>query len=157
MGTFLTWYAHTMLELYRNLATKTVPLTVVGEMGMEFIDFDPAQLPLDYDITLDVHSETDEHKALGLEKAQLFVQFILESQLPVDYQKLLEWYGRELGVRRPEQFRMKMLPVGPENTAQAASANQMPALPGGTQQGGQQPQDTLRIAQEGGFAPQMTA
>ena len=147
MSEFLSDVCRNFLMLFKKFATKAAVVPVVDEMGKSFATISPDDIPDALDVMLDVTTLSDSARAQDAAIATEYVTFMMSSQLPIDYQKLSEWYGRKLGVERPEQFRAAA-PVGPENIqpgmgGQPGIPNQQPQMPQGmSQQMSQQPQQT---------------
>ena len=118
MATFLSWVAETKLRLYHRFGQLATAIKTMGPDGATFADVFPGALPTDFSFLLDVSAETDEAQAADVLKAEKFFTAMMTSQIPADHQKLIEWYGKKLGVKRPEQFRQD-LPDGGQNVEEA--------------------------------------
>lgn len=108
MGDFLAQVAEGFLGLYRRFATQEVMVRVLGPEGVMYDSIDPTELPEDLSIFLDVRGETEEGRIERIDAAKLYVEFLQASGLPLDLQEVAEWYGRRLGVRHPEKFRLEL-------------------------------------------------
>jgi hypothetical protein len=119
MAAFLSWVAEMFLCLMHDFATQGLSIReTVPDGKTVFRVLEPKDLPLEFDVMLDVHAESEAKKAIDVANAREFVNLHLQSDQPTDTQRLLEWYGRShLGIRRPEQFR-RPLPEGPQNIQQ---------------------------------------
>lgn len=121
MGDFLAQVAEGFLGLYRRFATQGVMVRVLGPEGVMYDSIDPTELPEDLSVFLDVRGETEEGRIERIDSAKLYVEFLQGGALPVDWQEVAEWYGRRLGVRHPEKFRLE-LPQGEPGGQQTAGS-----------------------------------
>jgi len=130
MGIWLAGIARNFLGLYRKFATQDILVKTIGPEGPMYPQINPADIPEDLDIYLDVQGETDEGRQERMANVQAWAMFHLGLDLPTDAQKLSEFVGRAFGIKRPEQFRMAM----PEGPGDQMAMPQQQAVP--TQQGG---------------------
>ncbi len=145
MADFLGLVARNFLLLYKKFATMGVLVKIMGPMGADYKNINPAEIPAELDVYLDIRAETDAGKAENQALSDKYLVYLLGSELPVNRLRVNDWYGRRCGLRRPSQFLLP-LPQGPENIE---AAQGQPAQPGSQQAGQPQP------AQGGdrGYAP----
>uniref|UniRef100_A0A6M3LAX4 Portal protein n=1 Tax=viral metagenome TaxID=1070528 RepID=A0A6M3LAX4_9ZZZZ len=147
MGKFLGRVANNFLSLYRKFGTLAIRARVLGPEGATYPTILPADIPEDLDVFFDIRGESEEAKMQEIDTATRYKDFLLTGVYPTDWQKFTEWYGRKMGVRRPEQFRLE-LPQGVPSGAQpmgqpgVPNENQPMQFPGGQQ-----------MPQEQNFAP----
>ncbi len=118
MGDFLGQVAINFLRLYRTFATLGIRVRLPGQMvEPDFPTIDPRNIPGDLDVFFDVAGETDEAKQERIIAAKEYKDFKLSMGdfVPTNWPKFDEWYGRQLGVKRPEQFRLEQ-PQGVDPT-----------------------------------------
>ena len=115
VAAMLSWYARTLLRLHKDKATMQTGVKTQGPMGVGFEDVDPREFPDSFTTLVDVHSETDQAKALSLQKTNEIFDKTLVSQVPVDTGELLNWYLEQRG--EPDLYERIRLPApeGPEN------------------------------------------
>lgn len=123
MAEMLTWTAKTYVKLYRRFGTIRVPIRVLDEEKEAFEDFDPATLPENVNVIMDVTSETDEVRIAEAQNAERVVTFLQQSEVPIDQRELAIWFVGKMGVSNAERFFLPG-PVGPENIDQG-----MPSQP----------------------------
>lgn len=143
MGEFLAWVAKNFLMLYKEFATQNMLVRVLGPMGVAYKEINPADVPDDLDVYLDIKGESEEAKAERLQAVHMANEFIMTGAYPVDMQKWGEYLLRAYGILRPEQFRLDVPQPMPGQEGEVAGT------PGvaGAEQGGQGGQN--RTAEEG--------
>ena len=129
MASFLSWIGEMAMELYKQFAMMAVEVSVNTEFGQEWTTIQPRDLPVDVDISFDIESVTDRGRAENIARVDRVLAIAAGSPVPVDYDKLMVWAFRELGIRRPEQFRVPG-PTGPENVLDVSG---QPGIEGGDQ------------------------
>ncbi len=110
----LSWFGEMFLELYRRHAMNATEIEVNRGDGPKWELIEPRDLPVNVDIAFDIEAVTDRGREEKMARADRVLKAALESQIPIDRDGLLEWYFRELGVKRPGQFRVGGAP-SPEN------------------------------------------
>lgn len=110
----LSWLAKMILSLYKNYADKAVEVKINAGRGPEWALIEPRDLPLDVDVSFNIEAVTDKARAENITRVDRVNTFLRTSQIPIDQDRLNVWTLRELGVKRPEQFRIAGEP-GPEN------------------------------------------
>ena len=119
MGEFLAWVARNFLLLYKKFATQSVLVRVMGEMGPQYKQINPADVPGDIDIYLDIQGEAQDAKAERTQAAMIYRDWRVQMAaiLPTNWVALDHWFARELGIRHSESFDGKEpmpLPMGQE-------------------------------------------
>jgi len=108
MSEALSWVGRTFLELFRQFATMAVSLQVPdAEPGQNpEVQITADDIPDGLDVYFDIKSTTDEMKAQKLEAASRYVLFrqTMNEFNPTQWRLLNSWFGRILGIERPEQF-----------------------------------------------------
>jgi len=147
MGEFLGQIAKNFLMLFKEFATQDVLVRVLGPMGAAYKEINPADVPDDLDVYLDIKGESEDAKTEAIQSAHMANEFIATGAYPVDMQKWGEWYLRKLGVMRPEQFRLDTPQVAPGQEQDVPGTPGMASdkpPQGGQGQGGQ----TLQFPQQ---------
>lgn len=132
----LTWIGGMFLKLYRDMAVNGVQVKSYGPEGPVWEMIQPRDLPVDIDIAFDIAAITDKDRAENITIADRVLQANMASQVPVDQGRLLTWYNRKLGVKRPGQFIARGAP-SPENSIQTQGSpgvSGSSVTPTGTQQ-----------------------
>jgi len=143
MGEFLGWIGKNYLALYKRFASQNVLVRVLGPMGVAYKEINPADVPEDIDVFLDVKGESEDAKAERLQSVHMANEFIMQGTYPVDMQKWGEYLLRAYGILRPEQFRLDIPQPMP------GEEQEVPGTPGvaGAEEGRQGGQG--RTAEEG--------
>ncbi len=107
MADFLGEVGETFLALRRKFGTLGIRVRVVGAQQTEYPTVNPEQLPKEVDIFFDVRGETDEAKQERIIAATAAKDYLMAIGLayPTDWSLFSEWFLRQLGINRPEQFR----------------------------------------------------
>lgn len=93
-----TWYARTLLKMYKAFATMEVPVNITTPSGEAVEKMDPAEIPDAFEIYVDVNVESDQLKALKLEGFLKYYELWKLSQQPMDDRQALADMGQLLGV-----------------------------------------------------------
>ena len=128
----LSRIARTTILEYRLFAPEEEDLLVrvAGPLGMEAMQLNPASIPEDLIVKVDVSAATDARRVEDVQAAQTFIE-ALTTLAPGQFNvpEVLMWYGNRLGVDNPDRFF-----TGP------GGAPVVPAVGGGAPMtGGQQP------------------
>lgn len=125
----LSWIGKMFLKLYRDMAVLGVEVKVPGENEPEWQVIDPRDLPVDIDLSFDIDAVTDRGRAEMIAMADRVLQTNLASQVPIDTVKILTWYNKKMGVKRPAAW---ILPgrKSPENIETAPGS---PGIEGSNQ------------------------
>jgi len=128
----LSRIARTTILEYRLFAPEEEDLLVrvAGPLGMEAMQLNPASIPEDLIVKVDVSAATDARRVEDVQAAQTFIE-ALTTLAPGQFNvpEVLMWYGNRLGVDNPDRFF-----TGP------GGAPVVPAVEGGAPMtGGQQP------------------
>ena len=111
---FLSWVGETSLKLYKDFAMMATEVSINTEIGQEWTTIEPRDLPVDINISFDVESVTDRGRAERVSRVDRVIATAASLPIPIDYDRLFTWSMKELGLKRPEQFRAPGQP-GPEN------------------------------------------
>ena len=137
---FLSWAARNIVMLYRDLAAEEIPVRVIGPMGVEIKRLDPASIPDDLMVKLDIYASTESRQQKDLLAAKEFVQILTQLLPPGQYDpiEVLDMLRTRFGnippvekfLVRPDQM---VLPGAPVSTGSApapeGSAGNQPQLP----------------------------
>ena len=111
---FLSWIGEMSLKLYKEFAMMATEISVNTELGLQWQTIEPRDLPVDINISFDIESVTDKGRAEMMAKVDRVVQTASSMPIPIDYDKLFVWAMKEMGLKRPDQFRAPGTP-GPEH------------------------------------------
>ena len=117
----LSWLAGMYLSLYKHYADRAVEIKINRGMGPEWTMIEPRDLPIDVDVSFIIEAVTDRARAENIARVERVNSILRTSQAPIDHDRLDVWSLRELGVKRPEQFRVAG-PTGPENVEDVKGA-----------------------------------
>jgi len=109
LGDRLGDIAKIILALTKAFKVKGIPTRTVGAVGTEFETVDPADLPSDIDVMVDLRAETESARAMEYAAVKDWGEFAVAMQYPlVGNPEFVEYAGRKAGIRRPERFREAM-------------------------------------------------
>ena len=108
-----SWYAVTLVKMYREFAMMKVPISVITPEGKRFDEIDTSEVPDAFEIYVDVRAESDQVKALQVETLFKLTEFALGSQAPVNVDALFDTLFHLAGLDYTK-YRMQG-PTGPQN------------------------------------------
>jgi len=124
MGNLLAKVASNFLQLYQTLAHQSVRVRLLGPEGAWYDTINPADLPGDLDIYVDVRNETDVERGNRLAFLRELSEHMQAVGYPADWLQYTEDYARAGGLPRPERYRMEMQPAAPAEKTPGAQTGQ---------------------------------
>lgn len=127
MGKVLSRVAKNFLTLFKTFASIDHRIRVLDANGPRYHVIDPAQLPQDIDIFLDVAGTSEDAKSQRANAAIQGLQLLMNigPAYPTNWINAVEWALRNIGVYRPEQFRSPQPMMAPQGAQKGA-----PSIPG---------------------------
>ena len=110
----LAWLSTNILLLYRQFADGPLMVRVMGPQGLVVKQLDPAAIPEDIAVRLDIEAVSEARKSEGAQREQQWIKMVTSIMPPGMYNplRLLMDYGKALGKRNPERIF-----IGPEEQA----------------------------------------
>jgi len=106
MSEFLGRVAENMLKMYRSVATQGMAVRIADASEENYRVINPTELPEAIDVIFDIRGESDSGRAEQISAANAYKDFLIQigQNSPTDWEKFRDWYGRRLGVKRPDRF-----------------------------------------------------
>ncbi len=115
VGSFLSILSMSILRMYRRFGREAITVRVWTPLGPDYAPLNPADIPADLEVSLDVSGESDEDRSISLARFREYADWHLASGLPTDLPELAVALGQKYGIKRPERFQLENVPEGPEN------------------------------------------
>ena len=122
----LSRIAHNYLGLYRKFGTQKVSVRQISPEGASYEAVEPASLPAELLTSLDVKGETNSGRALRVQQAFQYVEFLKGSEMSVDWNDLNMTIGRLCGFKNPSRFILDELPQDTENVQASQGQGVLP-------------------------------
>jgi len=120
---FLSWVARNVILMYRDFADDEIPVRVAGSEGIVVEWLNPAAIPGDLEVTLDIEAVTETRQQEDAIAADNFVQRVTQIAPGMyDPVELLMFYGERQRVRNAQRFFVKPEELG--------GMEQVPGMPG---------------------------
>ena len=134
----LSWMARNIVLLYRDWAEEDISVRVMTPQGAQVQLLDPAAIPEDLMIKLDIEALSETKQAMEVQSSMQYAQMVMQlTPETANRVALVVWVGQKLGIANPEKFQ---LPPGQGMVGQPAEAGGVASLPaGGAQPGGPYP------------------
>ena len=123
----LSWLGDMILKLYKDFALEAVDVEINRGNGPEWTLIEPRDLPVDISMSFEIEAVTDKARTENITRVDRVNTYLRTSQAPINHDLLDVWTLTELGVKRPNQFRVAG-PISPENVEDAQGR---PGIEGG--------------------------
>lgn len=130
---FMTWVARNIVMMYRDFGEGNLTVRVLGPQGAEMQLLDPAAIPDDLAVRLDMESASAEKQNQDILSAQTFAE-LTAKLAPGMYDpiQLLVMVGERMGIPTPEKFFVQpQVPGGPPMQGGMASQPNLGGSPVG--------------------------
>lgn len=130
----LSWIARNIVLLTRDWADEDIPVRIIGPQGAEVKRLDPAAIPEDLIVRLDIEAVSEERLSQDMQAATVFADKVMSYAPDVANRvELLKLLGDKLRIRNPEKFFVtpeEAAPVAPAGGASASKGIAFPKQPG---------------------------
>ena len=93
-----SWYAVTLVKMFRNFSEVKISLPVTTDTGQQFSSIDPAEIPDGFEIYVDVRADSEQLKALKIESMLKGYEIAKLSQLPFNEDAALSDIFHVMGI-----------------------------------------------------------
>lgn len=145
VSSLLSWIANNIILMYRDFAEDEIPVRVMGGQGVELMALDPAAIPDDLVVKLDIEAVSEEQQQSRMFAAQTYAEMLSKiAQGMFDPIKLSIFVGERMGIPNPEKF--FVLPEEPGGQAMdGGMASQPNPNPQANDMGGQPTPNTPQL------------